>query len=464
MPNLIFPNDIPSKANPIDADLLLIADTEDNSELKKITIGSIATDIWDDLIVDGSESATTTYSSVKINDLNDAQDTTISGNYTTLNNAKANKAGDTFTGQVKLAKGADIASAAVVNLWAATGNFVDITWVITITSLWTTTAGTQVKVRFTGALLLTHNATSLILPTGANITTIANDTAEFVSLGSGNWRCVSYLRYDWSPLTSFDTTTLVTGLTEDTVGDMDADFLFAYDTGGTANKKQKPNVYRASDAEAKAGTATNKFLTPAQNEMVWQYGVSTNLLNEWYTIQTPWATWTTTGLSPATFNAGGYWTFTAASDGKTSTLIPWSGSTAQYSPAQSKDIRIKIRCKFNNGAGFWLCISGWNVNTADTDVTNWLVRFTKYGGNLFAHNSNWTTKTSTDVNSWITLTDWNTYEIVFNPWVDAKFYINGVLKATHTTNLPTTGTLNLSIHKWDTGTIETFPPIISFEL
>jgi len=47
---------------------------------------------------------------------------------------------------------------------------------------------------FTGALTLTHNATSLILPGAASITTAAGDVAVFVSEGSGNWRCVSYTK------------------------------------------------------------------------------------------------------------------------------------------------------------------------------------------------------------------------------------------------------------------------------
>ena len=47
--------------------------------------------------------------------------------------------------------------------------------------------------RFDGILTLTHNATSLILPGAANIVTSASDVAIFVSFGSGNWRCVSFL-------------------------------------------------------------------------------------------------------------------------------------------------------------------------------------------------------------------------------------------------------------------------------
>jgi hypothetical protein len=89
-------------------------------------------------------------------------------------------------------KGADIASAAAIDLGAATGDFVDVTGTTTITSLGTVRAGREVVVRFTGILTLTHNATSLILPAAGNITTAANDCAIFRSLGSGNWQCVSY--------------------------------------------------------------------------------------------------------------------------------------------------------------------------------------------------------------------------------------------------------------------------------
>lgn len=45
---------------------------------------------------------------------------------------------------------------------------------------------------------------------------------------------------------------------------MDADFALVYDTSAGANRKQKVNVFKASDAEALAGTVTNKFVTPKQ--------------------------------------------------------------------------------------------------------------------------------------------------------------------------------------------------------
>ncbi len=97
-------------------------------------------------------------------------------------------------------KGSDIASAATTDIGAATGNFIHVTGTTTITALGTVQAGTRRVVLFDGALILTHNATSLILPTSANITTEAGDTAVFISEGSGNWRCISYQRKSGIPV------------------------------------------------------------------------------------------------------------------------------------------------------------------------------------------------------------------------------------------------------------------------
>lgn len=100
----------------------------------------------------------------------------------------------TLSGSLNEAKGADIPSATSTPIGAATGNFIHVTGTTTITSFDTVQAGVRRIVDFTGILILTHNATSLILPGGANITTAAGDCATFVSEGSGNWRCVSYMK------------------------------------------------------------------------------------------------------------------------------------------------------------------------------------------------------------------------------------------------------------------------------
>lgn len=86
----------------------------------------------------------------------------------------------------------DVASSGTTNIGAAASNTVRITGTTTITAFDTVDAGIRRTVRFAAALTLTHNGTSLILPGGQSITTVADDTAEFLSLGSGNWVCLSY--------------------------------------------------------------------------------------------------------------------------------------------------------------------------------------------------------------------------------------------------------------------------------
>lgn len=102
-------------------------------------------------------------------------------------------AGGSLTSALNEAKATNIASASTTDIGAATGNLVHVTGTTTITALGTVQAGTARTVVFDGALTLTHNATSLILPTGANILTAAGDVALFRSEGSGNWRCCGYL-------------------------------------------------------------------------------------------------------------------------------------------------------------------------------------------------------------------------------------------------------------------------------
>lgn len=89
-------------------------------------------------------------------------------------------------------KAADIASATTVDLTLAIGGLVHITGTTTITGFTTAPAGSIAHVIFDGVLTFTHNATSLILPPAANITTAAGDYALMISEGSGNWRCVTY--------------------------------------------------------------------------------------------------------------------------------------------------------------------------------------------------------------------------------------------------------------------------------
>jgi hypothetical protein len=97
-------------------------------------------------------------------------------------------------------KGADIASATTTDIAGTSGFYNDVTGTTTVTGLGTVAAGVHKVIKFEGALVLTHNATSLILPGATNITTADGDVAWFISEGSGNWRCLSYMKANGSHL------------------------------------------------------------------------------------------------------------------------------------------------------------------------------------------------------------------------------------------------------------------------
>lgn len=86
-----------------------------------------------------------------------------------------------------------VASATTTDILGAASDYIAISGTATITSLGTGTNKTRF-VRATGAFTLTHNATSLILPGGANIVAAAGDTFVAISDASSNVRVHQYQR------------------------------------------------------------------------------------------------------------------------------------------------------------------------------------------------------------------------------------------------------------------------------
>lgn len=373
MVNKEFPTDFTTKSNPVDADLLIIADTEDANEMKKITIGSITADIGDGLILDGSASASTTYSSNKIVDLNNTQNTTITNNYNTLNTNKLNVAGQLRTGN---------------GAWKTTynngsGNETELT-------LWA--SGTVLQSNWA------TSAPSWVAP-----------SADIV------WQ------------------------TEDTSGDMDADFALVYDASATANRKQKVNVYRATSNEVNAWTSTTKFTTPEQ--LMAQQTKSPNLIEldtSGYmivTIPTAWAHWTYSGSPTYDIN------------GVTNTA---NGNAAGHATITSdlwvtSDMKVKFVNKTvtlptgTTSFGVWAFIGFLWQNPAygnDWDIANVASRvgFAYYNGNLYAVCANGSNVTSTLISAYGTLVP-DRFQINYTT-TSVAFYRNWVLVATHTTNIP----------------------------
>lgn len=73
------------------------------------------------------------------------------------------------------------------------------------------------------------------------------------------------------------------------------------------------------------------------------------------------------------------------------------------------------------------------------------VAFMIQDGTLYASNANGTTQTSTDISSGITVTTNHNFRIEFVSGTNVKFYVDDVLEATHTTNLPAANSNTVSL-------------------
>lgn len=155
-----------------------------------------------------------------------------------------------------------VASATTTDLGAAIGPYLHITGTTTITGLGTVAAGTIKFVVFDGILTFTHNATSLILPTGANITTAAGDAAILLSEGSGNWRCLSYNRKDGTSVAAGSVSVggawrgLSVTRTNATTVNVTATELVVYDTSLNPRKISSVNVSPAITSSGANGLDT----------------------------------------------------------------------------------------------------------------------------------------------------------------------------------------------------------------
>lgn len=156
---------------------------------------------------------------------------------------------------------ATIASAATVDLGSAPALLVAISGTTTITSFGAS-AGTGrpvYRVRFTGVLTLTHNGASLILPGSANIITASGDTAVMQYLGGGNWRCLAYQRADGKVLPA--ALASVAEAKAGAAGDK------AVTPAGLAGAVQSGSMLYAADSDAGVNTVV-VALTPATTALV----------------------------------------------------------------------------------------------------------------------------------------------------------------------------------------------------
>jgi hypothetical protein len=168
-------------------------------------------------------------------------------------------------------QGADVASSGTVSLGEGGYFFITGTTTITDIDFATDKAGRKAWVKFAGALTLTHNSSTLILPSGANITTAAGDTACFLSEGSDVVRCVAYQKANGQPVVSGSGST-PNALTITSSG--------GASPGATFDGSSAKTIDYSTVGAAKTGAATGSGLTMATARLLGRTTASTGAVEE----------------------------------------------------------------------------------------------------------------------------------------------------------------------------------------
>ncbi len=214
--------------------------------------------------------------------------------------------------------------------------------------------------------------------------------------------------------------------------------------------------------------------------------VTNSVLTEttWHTYQIPFLTagsigvghdiagWGQSGsITPSgtayKLGAGGNWEGSFASGAVLYTSLPGTGSEPRWRYQDGKQFAIKMPLMNNsNGAGKYSGM-GFVTSAGDIDLIetaiNSKVAFVMNNTTLFAVTADGSANTNTDVSSGITMTEHNVLGIHFESTSSVKFYINGTLVATHTTNIPTSGTPLLALGNNSGDPMSLRPFIVSVE-
>ena len=154
----------------------------------------------------------------------------------------------------------NVASAATTDLCGSTQfpAYMNVTGTTTITSFGSSCqTGQWKRVQFTGVLTLTYNAASLILPTAANITTAAGDTADLVYLGSGNW-----IVFDYSRATGAALSTVGLSVGASALGNSSLGFNLPVNLGITASVASNALTVNITGADGSVPSSLNPVLIP----------------------------------------------------------------------------------------------------------------------------------------------------------------------------------------------------------
>lgn len=160
--------------------------------------------------------------------------------------------------------------------------------------------------------------------------------------------------------------------------------------------------------------------------------------------------------------------FSYFDDNSGSGAFPGTGSSVALSFNSSKKVVVSFRFKGDSSNG-WFVGLGTNTNanfyTPNTSTGD-RAGFSYDGTTFRSITDDGTTKTSKTI-SGVTVTDWNTLRIEFDPSSECRFYVNGTLVSTHSSgeNLPNGGLITFGCGHSATGkTWYMSQPTISIEI
>ena len=197
---------------------------------------------------------------------------------------------------IQMQKGPDIASASPTVI-LTTGDYFICTGTTGFSAM-TVAADRHFFLEFAGALIMTHGAGTLDLPSGANITTAAGDVAEFVSTASNVVTCVNYSRASGKALvgTATAATTSAAGLVEQSTSAENvtrtADDKFPSVLGVSEIVSKIPQrslsaaeAFVIADAgkhilHPSADTSARTFTIPANSSVAYEVGTAITIVNQ----------------------------------------------------------------------------------------------------------------------------------------------------------------------------------------
>ncbi len=120
--------------------------------------------------------------------------------------------------------------------------------------------------------------------------------------------------------------------------------------------------------------------------------------------------------------------------------LPAKSGTTNLSPnwADTQIYQFEVRAQVLGVAGDHVFGFTASAITFAYNAISERVAFAVNGSTLYSSTSTGAAVTVANIAAGITVTNWNVYKIIWTPGVNAKFYVNGILKKTETLTLPST--------------------------